>query len=298
MGLKRKHTWVGLIVVVVAVGVVGRACMSQTSAPPVGPVAVAEGVEDFTYDDYAAALKYVNDDALVDYRGLKADRGRLDAFAGALGRLDPAVFAGWSDEDKIAFWINAYNALTLKAIIDNYPIRPRFTASLRFPDNSIRQIKGVWDKIRFPVMGRPMTLDGTEHERLRAQFNEPRIHLALVCAAMGCPPLRNEPFLGEKLGEQLADQTRVFLGNPKKFRIDRDTRKVRLSSIFKWFGGDFVKTYGTDARFAGYDEVERAVLNYVSGHLSEEDAAYLAGGGYGIEYLPYDWTLNEQPAKK
>ena len=249
----------------------------------------------FSYDNYASTLgTYVDDNGMVDYKGLKANRGKLDAFAAALGALSPEVYNGWSDKEKIAFWINAYNALTLEAIIDRYPIKSSFVASLRFPKNSIRQIPGVWDELKFRVMGGEMSLDEIEHARLRRTFSEPRIHVALVCAAMGCPSLRNEPFTADRLDAQLDDQADRFLKNSEKFRIDRNEGNIHLSSIFKWFGDDFKSAYGTDTRFTGHERAERAVLNFISERLIEPDADYLAKGEYKIEYLDYDWSLNEQ----
>jgi len=105
---------------------------------------------------------YVDNTGMVDHRGLKANRGKLDAFARELAELPRAAYDRWSDRQKVAFWINAYNALTLQVIIDNYPIKSGFFASLKYPKNSIRQISGVWDKITFPVMGKRMTLEGME----------------------------------------------------------------------------------------------------------------------------------------
>ena len=140
--------------------------------------AAEEGTLPFSYEVYAAVLqKYVNEQGLVHYQGLKADGAGLDAFASTLETLDPKIHDQWMDKEKLAFWLNAYNALTLKAIVTHYPIQPAFLASLRFPKNSIRQIPGVWDQLRFGVMGRQLTLDDIEHEILRKQFNEPRIHL-------------------------------------------------------------------------------------------------------------------------
>jgi hypothetical protein len=247
------------------------------------------------YDNFAAVLKtYVNQNGMVDYRGLKNNSGRLISFAAALGVVPPDVYQKWSVKEKIAFWINAYNALTLKAIIDHYPIQSSFFGSFVYPRNSIRQIPGVWDKLRFSVMGRDMTLDDIEHGTLRKDFNEPRIHMALVCAAMSCPPLRNEPYVGEKLDQQLDDQARRFLANPRKFAINRDQGKVYLSPIFKWFGEDFVKTYGTAKEFAGFSLAERAVLNFITKYIKGQDQEYLRQGGYTISYLDYDWSLNEQ----
>ena len=249
----------------------------------------------FSYTSYGEVLAtYVNDKGMVNYKGLKAGRHKLDEFTRALAKLNRKDYEKWADKAKIAFWINAYNGLTLQAIINNYPIKSSFFRSLRFPENSIRQIPGVWDALKFTVMNQPITLDGIEHNTLRAKLDEPRIHMALVCAAMGCPPLRNEAYTAEKLDAQLNDQTTRFLGNPKKFRIDRKNRTVYLSPIFKWFGNDFVTKYGTDKKFSGYSDSERAVLNFISRYMEPDDKAYLEKGGYSIEYLDYDWSLNEQ----
>jgi Protein of unknown function, DUF547 len=246
-------------------------------------------------DDYAAILKsYVDDRGMVDYQGLKTNRKPLDNFISSLSHFDPKLYEDWNDKEKIAFWINAYNSLTLKAIIDHYPIEASFLKSFIYPKNSIRQIPGVWDKLTFAVMGNNMTLDGIEHSTLRVKFNEPRIHMALVCAAMGCPPLRNEPYTGAKLAARLDDQATKFLKNPEKLRIDRSNNKVHLSPIFDWFGQDFVKTYGTDKEFSGFSGKERAVLNFVSRYLEPADRAFLLKGGFSIEYLKYDWSLNEK----
>jgi len=249
---------------------------------------------EFSYEPYAAALMaHVDDQGGVDYHGLKAKSSDLDVFLGTLTSLKPEVYESWPDEGKVAFWINAYNSLTLKAIIDHYPIKASLAKSLLYPKNSIRQISGVWDDLEFTVMGHPITLNAVEHEKLRGGFDEPRIHAALVCAARSCPPLRNEPYTGEALAAQLDDQMKSFV-SPARFRIDRATKTVHLSKILSWFGKDFLTRYGTDKGFQGYDDVERAVLNALSRYASEGDRAFLAEGQYKIKYLDYDWTLNEQ----
>jgi hypothetical protein len=254
-----------------------------------------EDVNPLAYKNYAKALKeYVNQKGMVNYKRLKASPGDLEAFLERVAKVDEKTYKGWSRKGRIAFWINAYNAITLKAIIDHYPIKPGGILAKRFPKNSIRQIPGVWDKLKFTVKGREMTLEHLEHKMLRARFNEPRIHVALVCAAKGCPVLRNEPFITSRLDKQLNDQTRRFLKNLTKFRIDRDKSQVHLSPIFKWFGADFVKTFGTDQKFTAHGKSTRAVLNFVSKHLDKKDAEHLAGAEYKIRYLNYDWSLNEQ----
>jgi len=259
------------------------------------PVTAAEEPPEDFYASYASALKqHVDARGMVNYRALKAAPADLKAFLGSLARLDRAAFNDWPEKDGIAFWINAYNALTLKAIIDHYPIKASGLSAWTYPKNSIRQIGGVWDKLKFRVMGKDMTLEEIEHQVLRKDYNEPRIHMALVCAAMGCPRLLNQPYVGAKLDAQFDEQTRDLLRHPKKFSIDRRRRTVRLSSIFKWFGEDFTKTYKPRRGFGDHSDSERAVLHFVSKHLDATDARYLEAGDYKVKYLDYDWSLNEQ----
>ena len=256
-----------------------------------GPVASAD---EFNDDAYADVLAHVDEEGMVHYAGLAADTKRLDEYVRALAAVDPAALNAWPQRRKIAFWTNAYNALTLKLILDNYPIEPTLLRSAVLPDSSIRQIPGAWDKQQYLVAGRRMTLNDIEHNTLRVEFDEPRIHAALVCAAMGCPPLRNEPFTAEKLDAQMDDQTRKFLAHSDKFRIDRDAGVVWLSSVFQWFGDDFVKRDAPAEGFGDRGDAERASLNFISRYVPAAAAAYLRAGAYRVEYLDYDWSLNER----
>lgn len=254
---------------------------------------------DFSYENYAHVLKtVVSDDGMVNYKALKASREKLDAFCAALEKLDPGIYEDWTEKEKIAFWLNAYNAHILQTIVNRYPIKASLLKSVVFPKNSIQQIPGVFNKVSFVIMGRKMTQDDIEHNTLRKQFNEPRVHMALVCAAKGCPSLCTEPYLGEKLEAQLHDQTKKFLSNRSKFSIDRTNATVSLSSIFKWFGDDFIKSYGTDKAFKGHTQKERAVLNFISAYLPERDRDELKKRKYTVSYTPYDWSLNEYRGKK
>jgi hypothetical protein len=253
----------------------------------------------FDYSDFAEALKINVDDAgMVNYRKLKAEPEKLQAFITELGNLDRKDFDKWDDNEKIALWLNAYNALTLKAIIDNYPIKSSFFKSRIYPKNSIRQIAGVWDKIKFKVMGQNLTLGHIEHKILRVKFDEPGIHVAMVCAAMGCPSLRNEPYAGDKLQEQLGDQTRRFLANPEKFKIARADDRIYLSPIFKWFAADFVKKHGPKKSIGRHNKEQSAVLNFIASYLDKAQKDYALAGKFKIKYLKYDWSLNEQQTKK
>ncbi len=248
------------------------------------------------YGPYNEVLQtYVNERGMVDYKALKANPGQLNAFLDNAATLERSTYESWSDDAKIAFWINAYNAYTLKAIIEHYPIEAGLIGGLRFPDNSIRQIDGVWTGLEWEVMGEMLTLDAMEHEILRKEFkDEPRVHAALVCAAMSCPPLRREAFTGEQLDAQLDNQMREWMSHPDKFAIDRESNVVHLSKIFQWFGRDFLNGYATETEFQQFSSSQRAVLNAVAEALPDEQATYLREGDYTIEYLPYDWSLNEQ----
>jgi hypothetical protein len=251
------------------------------------------------YDDYAVVLaRHVDDNGLVDYAGLKKARAPLDGFVKGLARADRAAYDSWPAAERIAWWINAYNALTLRAVIDHYPIEGAVTggtgAGSDYPQNSIRRIPGVWDKLEFEVMATRMTLDHIEHKILRAGFKEPRIHAALVCAAISCPPLRREPFTGARLDNQLDDQVRRFLSRRGSFQIDREKGAVHLSSIFDWFGEDFAGFAGAVSVAGGLGAKEKAVLGFAAKYLDGGDRDYIAAGKYTVTYTPYDWTLNER----
>ena len=239
--------------------------------------------QSLNYQDYAEVLQtYVSDRGLVDYKGLQANRQQLDRFNQSLGSISPETYAAWNEAKQVAFLINAYNAFTLQSIIDQNPIK-----------DSIRDISGVWNRRKFALAGEEKTLDNIEHDILRKDFNEPKIHVALVCAAISCPPLRNEPYLSEQLDAQLDDQTAKFTASPQGFDLDRQGKLVSLSSIFKWYGQDFEQTYGIEDKFDGNDK-QRAVLNYLSSTLDPQERKFLEQEDYRVKYLDYDWSLNKQ----
>lgn len=244
---------------------------------------------------YAKTLKnHVDDRGMVNYKALKDSPRDLEGYLTALAGVTEEDYSQWEEPQQIAFWINAYNGLTLKSIIDNYPIKSSFFKSINTPKSSIRQISGVWDEKTHRVMGKQLSLNDIEHEMLRVQFEEPRIHLALVRAAMGCPALRNEPYDGERLSQQLKDQSRRFLRNRAKLRILRANKIVALSAIFKWYGKDFPAAYRPRRPIGGHRKDTQAVLYYISRHLGEPQKGFLLAGDYRVTYLDFDWSLNEQ----
>lgn len=237
---------------------------------------------DGTHATYGVVLKTHLQGNRVDYKALKAAPEQLDAYLASLAAVKPAEYEAWPRAEKIAFWINAYNAYTIKAILDHYPIKSSWKASLRYPKNSIRQIPGVWDKLKFAVLGRQLTLDEIEHGILRKEFKEPRAHMALVCASLGCPVLREEPYTGAALDAQLDDQARRFLATPSKFRLDREKGVAYFSPIFKWFKEDF----------------KPSPAAFMMRFVSAEDRAFLEAGKFRTEWLDYEWALNEAPSKE
>ncbi|GJM16399.1 MAG: DUF547 domain-containing protein [Thermodesulfobacteriota bacterium] len=253
---------------------------------------------DHSYSTYNSLLnEYVDKDS-VNYQGFIDSRAQFETFLRTIGSVNENDYEGWSEEQKLAFWINAYNAFTLKAIIDHYPIKRSFSLVGIFyaPSNSILQIKGVWKKLQFRAVGMMVTLDEIEHQILRKEFNEPRIHMAINCASISCPDLSNEAYLPETLEQQLTQASINFVNNPSKgIQIDEQKRKVKLSKIFKWFGEDFIENYGGTVLFNNYSLKENAVLNFAVQYLEAQTAKeYLMKNKLKIGYLGYDWHLNEQ----
>ena len=247
-------------------------------------IAVTNSTQAVNYDSYAKLLnQYVNENGLVDYLQLQANRQPLDKFNNSIASVTPETFLSWSENEQIAFLMNAYNSYTLAAIINQEPLK-----------ESIRDISQVWKKKQYEVVGQNKSLDDIEHGTLRKDYDEPRLHAALVCAAMSCPLLRNEPYRGVTLDQQLEDQVNAWLSDSQRgLNIDRENNVVAISAIFNWYGKDWIPQYGTDEGFTG-SEKQRAVLNFISNYVSPEDARYLKAGNYKVKYLDYDWSLNAQ----
>lgn len=214
---------------------------------------------------------HVTSDGMVNYKALKQEKSALDAYCKSLSENAPE--SSWTQEEKLSYWINVYNAFTLKLIVDNYPVK-----SIRdlHPTVKIPGVNTVWHKEFFEIGGEPMSLDEVEHGILRKEFNEPRIHFAINCASISCPVLRNEAFTADKLERQLNEQARLFVNDGERNKIR--TEKAALSPIFKWFKGDFTQQ-GTLQEFINkYSEIK-------------------IGENTPLTWLDYDWTLNEASGK-
>ena len=218
--------------------------------------------------------EYVDDAGRVDYARWKRTSGDLHALDAYLKRLSTASRQQPATrEAELAYWINAYNAVTVRGILREHP-----TSSIR---NHTAKLFGynIWKDLQLVVDGAGVSLDAIEHEILR-KMGEPRIHFAIVCAAKSCPRLLNEAYGGEQLDEQLAKNGRHFFGQAGNFRLDPSRRTIELSSILKWFGEDF----GSRT-----EDQLRAIAPYLP--TAEAQRAALSGE-YSVSYLSYDWSLN------
>lgn len=215
----------------------------------------------------------------VQYTQLCKDP-RLDEYISFLKSANPEQTA--NQKDRLALWINAYNAYTLKVICDHYPLKS--INDLHSGGLIIGSVfkTTVWDKDFVVVNHKPMTLNQIEHKIIRPVFREPRAHFALVCASKSCPSLRPEAFQGTKLDEQLDDQARIFLSDAKKNRFDLAGHKAYISKIFDWYGKDFGKN-------------NQEILLYLSEFVPDEVAKAIrsAPAKWKVEYTDYDWSLNE-----
>ena len=220
--------------------------------------------------------QYVDANGNVDYRAWKASPAAmqaLDAYLAILSRGAPN--RPGRREAALAFWINAYNAVTLTGILREYP-----TTSIR---NHTAKLIGynIWDDLLLSVGSTRISLNQIENEVLR-KMGEPRIHFAIVCASIGCPKLRSEAYVAGRIDQQLTENARAFFADPAKFNADIRRRQIRVSPILKWFGTDFG---------ASVPEQMAAIAAY----LPDASAQQLARSGTArVSYLPYNWDLNDQ----
>lgn len=231
----------------------------------IGAACWAAGIR-VDHGGYAGLLKQHVTDGVVDYRGLKANEDVLDRYLEMLAAVDPDALA---DADRFAFYANAYNAWTIKLILMNYP-------GIESIKDTGSLLRSPWKKRFVKLEGREMSLDEIEHDTLRAEFKDPRIHFAVNCASKGCPPLYHEPFEGQILEDQLNEITRRFINDPARYRLEGQT--LWVSKIFDWYGGDFD------------DDPVGFFLLYAEGDLKAQLTRQR--GQLQVDYLDYDWSLN------
>lgn len=253
------------------------ATVASAGAAPLADVAVP-GVEHPLYAPWARVLStYVDDEGLVDYAALR-EHGMDDfrEFMDAIADVDPGTLE--SDAERMAFWINAYNAVVMWQAVERYPLE------------SVKDVGSLWGlvggffKKRYRIAGNDLHADDIEHGILRAQFNDARVHWALVCGAFGCPRLLARPYLAEDLEQVLDERASEFLAQPRALEIDDDTGSLYLSKYFDWYAADFEKESGD-------------VLDYLVRYARADDAAWIRENRdrARVRFFDYDWALNDQP---
>lgn len=222
----------------------------------------------FSHDLLDQVYKEHVENGKVHYTNLKANPEKLEDYLDVLAVANPEEM---SFAEQLAFWINAYNALVIKGVIDHYPTK------------NVRRVKlfgGFFSRLKFNVAGEMYTLNQIEHDIIRTEFVDARVHFALVCASKSCPLLAESVFLPETIEEQLDDVTLKFIADPEKVRLDRNESIVYLSKIFKWYETDFTE---------GYD----GVADFLADYLPPEDAEFVLKEDVTFQYLDYDWSLND-----
>ncbi len=209
---------------------------------------------------------HVTKDGFVNYEGFAEESIQLQTYLDLISNNPPKD--NQTEEYKMAFWINSYNAYTVKLILDHYPLE-----SIKKISDGLPMINSPWDIKFFKIGGIPFDLNTIEHEILRKKFSDPRIHFAINCASISCPKLLNEAFNPLKIESQLQEQTHYFINNPTKNKIDKT--ELKLSRIFEWFATDFKASKGT---------VKKFIQEY-----TDMDIANIK-----TSYLTYDWKLNKQ----
>lgn len=222
---------------------------------------------DHNHTKWDGLLKKHVSAGLVSYKGFNKDKLELQSYLEALSEVTESEYSKFSKEQKLSFLINAYNAFTVQLILDHYPL------------TSIRKIGifpgAAWRKEFFNLLGKKRNLDWIEHSKLRIDFEEPRIHFAIVCASIGCPVLISESYTPGKLNTQLQTVMNGFLQDKSRNYFDSSKQILYLSSIFNWFQKDFTK--------------KGSLVDFVNGSMNQEIPS-----GVKIEYLDYNWNLNER----
>jgi hypothetical protein len=224
----------------------------------------------------------------VDYRGFAADRAALTAYLRTLSAVEAAEFRGWSKAQQYAFLANTYNAFTIEKVLTRYP-------DLKSIRDFGRVIGNPWKDRFFVLLGKPQSLDGIEHETMRAAgvYDEPRVHVAVNCASIGCPLLASRALTADGLDAQLEDLMRRFLSDRSRNRYNPDTGRLELSMIFDWYADDFRGGGRSFLGYAGFSAVVEVGARYAELLAdSAADRALLRAQKAPVTFLEYDWRLN------
>jgi Protein of unknown function, DUF547 len=230
--------------------------------------------------DYDRLLRaYVTENGWVDYAGLARERAGLNRFLEQLATVSPTGYQ--RNSDRLAFWINSYNAFTLVDALDTvYGKR-----------HGVREVSGFFDKRKHAVAGEQLTLD--EIEKRGRDLRDPRIHFAIVCASTSCPKLQRFAYSGEKLDSQLEQAARAFLADPNRgLRYDAGRNDLLVSPIFKWYAGDFTGSEGSLWARAKATVSGSELLDFIAGYAPAEAVQHIRENHPKLHYFSYDWSLN------
>ena len=219
----------------------------------------------------------------VDYRGFAADRSPLSAYLKSVSAVTPAQYGAWSKAQQYAFLANAYNAFTVEKILTRYP-------DLKSIRDFGRIFNNPWKDEFFTLLGDKRHLDWIEHDTLRAPgvFDDPRVHVAVNCASIGCPMLGRDAFTAERLDAQLDDLMRRFMSDRSRNRYDTRAQTVELSQLWDWYGKDFEKGH------KGFSSLQDLIAKYAEVLAdSAEDQKKLRSKTVPIKFIEYDWSLND-----
>lgn len=248
----------------------------------------------FDYRDYETVLQqFVNESGRVNYSALKQQPDALERFYAQIASLSPdstpSLFP--SPEDRLAYWINAYNATVMKAVMTHYPI-----ASVEAVKASpflffLPDLSGFFLLQRMTYGGAQTSLHYIENNVIRKRFQDPQIHFALNCASLSCPQLPQSPFYPQSLAADLLRETEIFINDPQNVSIDAANKTIYLSAIFQWYESDF-----TDWLSANHPDKPATLVQYIKLYLNAEGLIELSkiGDDPIIKYLAYDWGLNRQ----
>lgn len=221
----------------------------------------------------------------VHYAGMQADHARLLRYLEALSAVTLQEYRQWTKPQQLAFLVNAYNAFTVELVLTRYP-------NVESIKDLGSLVQSPWQKKFFRLLGEQRSLDDVEHGLIRAPgaLDDPRIHFAVVCASKGCPMLRDEAFTAERLDFQLDDSLRRFLSDRSRNRYDDTTGTLMVSKIFDWYRKDF------SAGHKGFASLNAVFARYADS-LTDQPAiqARIRGGSFKLDFLPYDWALNDAP---
>ncbi len=237
--------------------------------------------------------RFVDHEGRVNYSALKQDSRDLDQYYHLIATFSPDSHPDLfpSESHKLAYWINAYNATAIKTVLTYYPISSVLDVKPPAVFFFLSEKSGFFVFQRLTYGGKTTSLYYLGNGVIRERFQEPRIHFALNCAALGCPRLPRQAFSGEDLERQLDQETRKFLSEARNFRIDHSGKTIYMSSIFKWYEDDFLNWYQKN-----YSESKASLVNYIALYLTSDKAAELKehGNQYALRFLPYDWGLNDK----